>query len=1262
MLHTWSMADHRTMVSGRQATVRMIIVEDESARTWRRHKYSDARELNSGAYKTESAMDNAEFAMNMRLAPCAFPFHSHGAFPNIKIQQEQQSYYDTHSLSKKRKYAAAFKVVQDRAETVYMARMIQTFGVDEFRVLGAVEGSAPDTSAADQDGSDGGSVPDTSAADTGGSGAAAPGAGPSQNSGPAVDWPTKGIDPIPMTVIEDDRMSVNSASSTASKRARKNLRKREEFNLLKMMNKLAKSAIDSAGSMRSAVDINRTPIGFPYILTNMFPDQDLIFMPSEAGQLVASNKWYFSHNRERYTLYEMVYPFQIAEPYCFRGDPDHSLKTKHAELCTIANVHSIKPVTKPDGSLDLEIWSVHRREIFQRTMPVFWPSEASSPPSAARWNLYLFKDYDKFIVINSVEEDLWTRALQGVDATADWNTPLTYEELGQIADTGLQKCQTTILRHWRSRTYLPGGRELSIDEAGFANLADLYEIAMQQRGYVFKIVAEGGIKMSIVNWCKFLIQTTVGVEHQKERLRILAVSDPHDKTKPMYKACCLGAIQGQTHDYVISENQSRRLGPNDVLAFNALVHYTLYDSLDAIKLKSIGTFGLQPMKTYKGKRVCDPRDVHLTTQTTGQVYKRQKDESLPKKALTPREKNLAVHICQPILSQAIERHGFRLQLFSNLVVCSPRNQGVPPVLFGGIYAYSPWTEADSALRNQRAHPRGMAQREWTGKFAKPTKERNPVNPATVTDRVFLVWHGAYRSMGTYADHHFEKGKGPFGSGTYTAVLKSSNSLPSGSLQDATKIVNPFLRHPIGGFGETFEPFLPEDLICLRCCSKTGSWGSTRCPVCRDPFNAYFPSEFVEAILSLYSPCPDMSNPKVIEIIAWLLATTDDASFPAFANVDHPDFSVTAADAFNEAEMITDVRELILATPVDFKSHQSLLDVVEDVPIQGSDAPVDQTAVTFEILRLAQELSQTDAETADLLAGPQKDQTCLLAGDVGMVQAMSDGPCVLSENALAIAQAQTAMISDKKRNTDWQAFKLKLAKMKAKQKKGYFCGAIGSEKHSDWENKQLKSKIQSVWFRPQYDSENFPQALEIVTDRIGRKRLGSMQAVVCGQFNADMILACCIDRITFVADYTVSTAIRDFQDETLGNLLGGDKKLGDYTWLICLLHEGEVNSQAVIRCALENDAATIMELLSITLDSVCMRVDNYRELRQFFPAEVLFIFTAHICEWMREHVGHWEFDMIEDGTDVVTILEDSEVQSSRSSASTMSLAAPSQWEA
>jgi hypothetical protein len=313
-------------------------------------------------------------------------------------------------------------------------------------------------------------------------------------------------------------------------------------------------------------------------------------------------------------------------------------------------------------------------------------------------------------------------------------------------------------------------------------------------------------------------------------------------------------------------------------------------------------------------------------------------------------------------------------------------------------------------------------------------------------------------------------------------------------------------------------------------------------------------------------------------------------------------------------------------------------------------------VTFEILRLAGELSQTDAETAELLAGPQN------VGVTGVAQAMSDGPCVLSEGALAIAQAQTAMISDKRRNTDWQAFKLKLAKMKAKQKKGYFCGAIGSEKHSDWENKQLKSKIQSVWFRPQYDSENFPQALEIVLDRTHRKRLGSFQAVVCGQFNADMILACCIDRITFVADYTVSTAIRDFQDESLGNLLGGDKKLGDYTWLICLLHEGEVNSQAVINCALENDATTVMELLSITLDSVCMRVDHYRELRQFFPAEVLFIFTTHICEWIGEHLGHWEFEMIEDGTDVVTILEDSEVQSSRSSASTMSLAAPSQWEA
>ena len=219
--------------------------------------------------------------------------------------------------------------------------------------------------------------------------------------------------------------------------------------------------------------------------------------------------------------------------------------------------------------------------------------------------------------------------------------------------------------------------------------------------------------------------------------------------------------------------------------------------------------------------------------------------------MTVREKNLSVHICQPILSQAIERHGYRLQLFSNLVVCSPRNQGVPPVLFGGIYAYSPYTDAGSALHKRQADPRGTAQSAWTGKFAKGSGKSEPVSPFAVTDRVYLVWHGAYRSMGTYADHHFEKGKGPFGSGSNTTFLKSHNRLPPGSLINATKVVNPFLRHPISQFGETFEPFLPEDLICLRCCSKTGSWGSTRCPVCRDPFNAYFPSEFVEAILSLY---------------------------------------------------------------------------------------------------------------------------------------------------------------------------------------------------------------------------------------------------------------------------------------------------------------------------------------------------------------------------------------------------------------------------
>jgi hypothetical protein len=156
----------------------------------------------------------------------------------------------------------------------------------------------------------------------------------------------------------------------------------------------------------------------------------------------------------------------------------------------------------------------------------------------------------------------------------------------------------------------------------------------------------------------------------------------------------------------------------------------------------------------------------------------------------------------------------------------------------------------------------------------------------------------------------------------------------------------------------------------------------------------------------------------------------------------------------------------------------------------------------------------------------------------------------------------------------------------------------------------------------------------------------------------MLLACCIDHITLVADYTVSTDIREFEDLTLGNLLGGDKKLGDHTWLICLLHEGEVLSQAVIRCALVNDAANTMELLSITLDGICLRTDKYRNLRQFFPAEKLLIFATHICEWMREHVGHWDLDLIEDGTDVITILEDSEVQSSRSSASSV---APSREE-
>ncbi len=96
--------------------------------------------------------------------------------------------------------------------------------------------------------------------------------------------------------------------------------------------------------------------------------------------------------------------------------------------------------------------------------------------------------------------------------------------------------------------------------------------------------------MNIVKWCKFLIQTTIGQEHQKERLRLLVVTDPNDKSRPMHKACCLGAYQGQSHDFVLTENLSRRLGPNDVLTLNALVHYTEIMPQDATKLKSIALY------------------------------------------------------------------------------------------------------------------------------------------------------------------------------------------------------------------------------------------------------------------------------------------------------------------------------------------------------------------------------------------------------------------------------------------------------------------------------------------------------------------------------------------------------------------------------------------------------------------------------------------------------------------------------------------------
>jgi hypothetical protein len=82
---------------------------------------------------------------------------------------------------------------------------------------------------------------------------------------------------------------------------------------------------------------------------------------------------------------------------------------------------------------------------------------------------------------------------------------------------------------------------------------------------------------------------------------LLSVTDSADKRRPQYKACCLGANQGQSHDFVLTENLSRRLGPNDVLCLNALVHYTeIHRPQDALKLKSITLYGLQPVKTYVG--------------------------------------------------------------------------------------------------------------------------------------------------------------------------------------------------------------------------------------------------------------------------------------------------------------------------------------------------------------------------------------------------------------------------------------------------------------------------------------------------------------------------------------------------------------------------------------------------------------------------------------------------------------------------------------
>jgi hypothetical protein len=285
----------------------------------------------------------------------------------------------------------------------------------------------------------------------------------------------------------------------------------------------------------------------------------------------------------------------------------------------------------------------------------------------------------------------------------------------------------------------------------------------------------------------------------------------------------------------------------------------------------------------------------------------------------------------------------------------------------------------------------------------------------------------------------------------------------------------------------------------------------------------------------------------------------------------------------------------------------------------------------------------------LLAGSSE------VGDTGLARAMSGGTMPLSEAALAIAQAQTHRLAVGKRNCNWVAFNEKLMRMRNKQKKGYFIGNIDSIAHCAWENKQLTATISAVWFRPQYDLANFPQALVIVVDEKGRNRLGSLEDVIVGQFNADLILACCIDRISLVADFTLATKIKDLHAEQ-GNFRGPDEKKGDYVWLNCMLHEGEADSQAIITCALQNDATTIMTLTELALDNICQQNPDYRDFRQFFPTEVLWIYATHICEWFIEHLGHWSIEMVRDGTDVLTALEDPERQSSR--ASTMSFAAPS----